>query len=194
MVRLYRRFAIGCGVVAGWAVLVALGWAVLGTPASVSPGADRWAGPAVMLVCALLVGSLALFFADVVCRLRRRSAPGHSLLLGVDPAGVLVPGGPGGRRISYREIAAVAVAWHPIGAPAFGVSRRLGQQLGSRLTRRAGLDGVVRRVDLTTTAGELVPVVVGPWATDAEFGRVLEAMRFELARHGRPAPSSVPAP
>ncbi len=126
-----------------------------------------------------MVVALAVWAAGVVRQIHRRFPLGATLLA-VGPVGVEGPQGP----LPYEALERVAVRWHDVRlAPALTAGDAAGQAVGRAVGRRAGLDAH-RAVLLRPRGGDEAALVVGPFADDREFGRVVDALRFELGRRG----------
>ncbi|MCH1883121.1 hypothetical protein [Agrococcus sp. ARC_14] len=181
--RHFRIIAIVLTVVAGWGMawfLACLAAAVVGGGFGDLDGTALLALGSVGFFMSILVAIFAGAMWDVVRTIRRRFPLGAALLA-VGPAHVE---GPGTGPIPFERVRGATVRWQAVRrAPAVTPGGVLGNRIGRRLMTRAGLDAH-RTVALTLDDASVVECLAGPFADDAEFGRVVQALEWELGRRG----------
>lgn len=182
VVGVYRVLAIVTGVAGAWGALWFGGVLVAGVagldPLALGRGPMLAMG-AVGLACIAVVVAVAVWAAGVVRQVHRRFPLGATLLA-VGPVGVEGPQG----LLPYEALERVAVRWHGVRlAPTLTAGDVAGRAVGRAIGRRTGLDAH-RAVLLRTRGDDDAALLVGPFADDAEFGHVIDALRHELGRRG----------
>lgn len=102
----------------------------------------------------------------------------NRLLVEVSPQGITSPET---GAVAYSSITSITVRWHELVRPP--TAFRPGAALGEAAIRNVQKAPVVlRNIEVVWRAGGETKLVIGPFATDDEFGRLINALTYEARR------------